>query len=295
MTDQTAINSKDFPGLYQSANQASILAQQVYFSWLAAYLILLVCAALVSFLWPTSTEGALASAALFLVTLSILIVLKVRRPDDVWYNGRAVAESVKTRSWRWMMRAEPYQDESNHALASKQIINDLKSILKQNRSLSHQLNSSAGILDPISEKMLAVRQMPLEKRLSVYREQRINNQATWYSKKSQLNKRRAYRWFCISFTLHATAIGMLLYRIKDPTFSAPVEVVATAAGSVLTWLQAKKHNELNSAYTLAAHEIVLIKGEAVSVKSEGDLSDFIISSENAFSREHTQWAARKSE
>lgn len=290
-----AVDSEALPGLYQSADQASLTAQSAYFWGLRLYLVLLVAAALVSFLWPSSSIGALASAALFLITLGILITLKVNRPDDLWYNGRAVAESVKTRAWRWMMRAEPYHETENLEIVSKQFINDLKAILSQNRSLSQVLHSEAGIKAPISSAMLAVRNLPLEDRLEIYREQRVNNQATWYSLKSQFNKLRARQWFWVSVVLHATAILMLLYRIKDPTLGLPVEVIATAAGAVLTWLQANKHNELNSSYALTAHEIVLIKGEALAVKSEGDLSDFVISSETAFSREHTQWSARKSE
>ena len=100
-------------------------------------------------------------------------------------------------------------------------------------------------------------------------------------------------WFWISVCLHALAIGLLLYRIKEPLFDLPIEVVAASAGAAITWLQAKKHNELNSSYALAAHEIVLIKGEALSVKSDKNLSEFVLDSENAFSREHTQWTARK--
>jgi hypothetical protein len=88
---------------------------------------------------------------------------------------------------------------------------------------------------------------------------------------------------------------MLLYRIKDPSLSLPIEVIATAAGAALTWLQAKKHNELNSAYALTAHEIALIKGESDSVHSEAQLSEYVVNSEAAFSREHTQWVARKGE
>lgn len=288
------VNAEDLPGLYQSADQTSLNAQSAYFWGLRLYLVLLVAAALVSFLWPRDSCGALASAALFLITLGILIALKVRRPDDLWYNGRAVAESVKTRTWRWMMCAEPYHETESLEIVSKQFINDLKAVLNQNRSLSQEFRPDAGIYEPISPKMFAIRQLPLDDRLNIYKDQRVNNQATWYSAKSQFNKRRARQWFWGSVALHATAISMLLYRIKDPTLGLPVEVVATAAGAVLTWLQAKKHNELNSSYALTAHEIVLIKGEALSVKSERDLSDFVISSETAFSREHTQWAARKS-
>ncbi|MBW2738535.1 MAG: DUF4231 domain-containing protein [Deltaproteobacteria bacterium] len=289
------LNRDTLPGIYQSADQASRSAQSSYFWGLRSYLILLVVAALVSFMSPTDSYGAIASATFFLITLGILIALRAKRPDDLWYHGRAVAESVKTRSWRWVMRAEPYEDTDNIEIVSKQFINDLKAILTHNRSLSEVLNSNEGIQDPISETMKRIRALSVAERLEIYKEQRIENQANWYSTKSLFNKRRAKQWFWVSVSLHAVAIAMLLYRINDPVYSLPVEVVATAAGAVLTWLQAKKHNELNSSYALAAHEIVLIKGEVLSVKNEKDLSEFVFDSETAFSREHTQWAARKTD
>ncbi len=289
------IEGDTLPGLYQSADKASLNSQSGYFFGLWAYLVLLVLAALVSYIWPKNPYGAIVSASLFLVTLGILIALRLIRPDDLWYNGRAVAESVKTRTWRWCMRAEPYQNCDNVDLVSRQFINDLKTILTQNRSLSKTLDAEAGVNDPISETMYRIRALPYEDRLEIYKKQRIDNQANWYSLKSQFNKRKARQWFWISVFFHALAIAMLLYRILDPLLGLPVEVVATAAAAVLTWLQAKKHNELNSSYALAAHEIILIKGEALSVKSEKELSEFVLDSENAFSREHTQWTARKAD
>ena len=119
----------------------------------------------------------------FLITLTILIYLRVYQPDDIWYNGRAVAESVKTRSWRWVMRAEPYEDTDNIERVSKQFINDLKAILNQNRSLSKAMESSAGLDAPISDVMNSIRRLAVEERLALYQEQRIDNQAIWYSKK----------------------------------------------------------------------------------------------------------------
>lgn len=287
------ITSDELPGLYQSANQASLNAQENYFRGLRWYLILLVCAAFISYAMPSNALGALLSAGLFLVTLGILIFIRVQRPDDTWYNGRAVAESVKTRSWRWMMRAEPYEDCESMKIVAKQFINDLKAILEQNKSLSHSLQSTSAAKDPISQTMKDVRSRNVKDRLSIYIDQRVQNQVEWYWHKARFNKRRAQQWFWVSVILHALAIAMLLYRIKDPSFSLPVEVIATGAGAALTWLQAKKHNELNSAYALTAHEIVLIKGESDSVHDEKQLSEYVINSEAAFSREHTQWVARK--
>ncbi|MBU1219430.1 DUF4231 domain-containing protein [Myxococcota bacterium] len=292
---ELVLKNESLPGLYQSADAASLEAQTVYFIALKAYLFLLVVAAFVSFAWPKNYYGAIVSAVLFLLTLGILIYLRVYRPDDIWYNGRAVAESVKTRAWRWVMRAEPYEDTDSIEIVSKQFINDLKTILHQNRSLSKVLDPSVGSEAPISEVMASIRRLSVEERLSIYQVQRIVNQATWYSKKSLFNKRRSKQWFGVSVALHLLAFIMLLYRIKDPLMSLPVESIAVAAGAVLTWLQAKKHNELNSSYSLAAHEIVLIKGESLDVKSEKELSAFVLDSESAFSREHTQWTARKVE
>ncbi len=290
-----SVTAKDLPGLYQSADNASICAQKIYYRSLACYLILLILASYISYGYSGTTNGAILSASLFLITLGILIWLRVKRPDDVWYNGRAVAESVKTRAWRWMMRAEPYHDTKNIEIVSKEFINDLKAILNQNRSISTMLGSYAEIEDPITEKMKNIRALDINERLNIYKTERIQDQSEWYSKKAIYNKKRATFWFWCSVVLHSAAVFMLLLRIKNPAQSYPIEVIATAAGGTLTWLQAKKHNELSSSYALAAHELVLIKGEDLSVKTEKELSDFVVNSEAAFSREHTQWVARKND
>ncbi|MGX9416933.1 DUF4231 domain-containing protein [Vibrio sp. WJH972] len=287
------LNEDDFPALYQSADQASLTAQSNYYFALKSYLFLLVIAALISFYYPADLIGALASASLFLITLCILIWLKVQKPEDTWYNGRAVAESVKTRTWRWVMKAEPYDQNVPDEQTRKEFLSDLKAILDQNRSLSAHLQSEKTNGNAISTQMFNIRNLSLEQRLSIYKNERVKNQADWYAKKSLFNKRRAKHWFIVSVVLHAVAIALLLWRITAPSLSLPIEVVATGASAVLTWLQAKKHNELNSSYSLAAHEIVLIKSEAESVASDKELSNFVVSSESAFSREHTQWSARK--
>lgn len=293
MTD-IRLDDSYLPALFQAADGASIKAQSDYYLALKSYLFLLVVAALISFYYPKCSFGALASASLFLFSLGILIWLKVQKPEDIWYNGRAVAESVKTRSWRWVMKAEPYEQDVSEEQVRKEFLSDLKAILDQNRSLSGHLDWHQNNGNAISNEMSLIRNLPFSERLSIYKQERVKDQADWYAKKSQFNKRRAKQWFVVSIILHSTAVLMLLIQINKPTLSLPIEVVATTASAVLTWLQAKKHNELNSSYSLAAHEIVLIKSEAESVDSERSLSSFVINSESAFSREHTQWSARKS-
>ena len=291
------IEDKHLPGLYQSADTASIDEQKKYFKGIACYLILLIIASLFAYFaddYPNPIFKII-STILFLLTLFIMIWLKVSRPDDIWYNGRAVAESVKTRSWRWMMRAEPYVDSENIEIMRKHFVNDLKTILKQNESLIGKLGITVSIEDPISEVMIEVRKLDLLERFDFYKKERITEQAKWYNKKAKFNKHKSKFWFWSTVGLHAVAIIVLLYNIYDPKLKLPIEVIAVVASSVLTWLQSKKHNELSSSYSLTAHEIVLIKSETTRIETESDFSDYIMNCENAFSREHTQWFARKNE
>lgn len=285
------ITEQELPGLYRAANSASQDAQTTHYLCLMSYLFFLVLAAAVSLWFSDLVVGAVISASLFLLTLGILIALRVMRYDDIWYNGRAVAESVKTRSWRWMMRAEPYEHCDNPTTVAKQFINDLKAILKQNQHLAGKLPTKEYMEEPISKSMKAIREMAVDERLKIYKSHRIQNQADWYSRNAVFNKKRSRQWFIVSVALHATAIFMLLLRIYEPKLPLPVVVVATAASAVLTWVQAKKYNELSSSYSLTVHEIILIKGEAISIKEEHELSNFVVNTETAFSREHTQWIA----
>jgi hypothetical protein len=297
MGDQSIsfFESDDLPGLYRSADRASSYAQRQYFCAIGLYLTLLIIASVVTFGSDNSSRLTLLSVCLFLLPLGIMIWLSIRKPEQIWFNGRAVAESVKTRAWRWMMRAEPYKDCGDEVIAVKKFISDLKQILEQNRSLGDALGIAASDSQPITEKMKQVRELPFEQRLEVYKQKRIDDQETWYSKKTIYNRKRSTQWFWVMVIFHAAAIIMLLYKMKTPTMKLPIQTIALGASSVLSWLQAKRHKELSSSYALAAHEIALIKGEAAIVNSEIELSDFVVNSENAFSREHTQWIARKKE
>jgi hypothetical protein len=94
--------------------------------------------------------------------------------------------------------------------------------------------------EAISDEMKAVRNLPLPERIDIYKKERIDDQSIWYSKKAQFNKRRAKQWFVVSIVLHLAAVLMLLYRIKEPTTSLPIEVIATAASAVFNMVAGKK-------------------------------------------------------
>jgi hypothetical protein len=59
------------------------------------------------------------------------------------------------------------------------------------------------------------------------------------------------------------------------------------------WVQTKRFQELAGSYALTAHEIMLLDAMLPSDQSDEKFSSFVGDAENAFSREHTQWRARR--
>lgn len=287
----STFDNSNLPGLYHAADGASRESQKRYFSGLVWYLALLVLAAAISFISPNSQTGTLASAIVFLASLGVLSWLRTEQPDEIWYNGRAVAESVKTRTWRWMMRAEPF--DKPDAASDAEFLSDLLAILRQNTSLSKHLTSVSGAQDAISAEMRVVRALAAPERLALYMSRRVQDQCIWYRKKAHHNKQTAKFFFRLSIVLHGSAVFMLLLRVAEPRLELPIEVIAAAAAAVLTWVQARKYDELTYSYALTAHEITILKSQAPQYPTESDLSEYVVGSEAAFSREHTQWSARR--
>jgi hypothetical protein len=142
--------------------------------------------------------------------------------------------------------------------------------------------------------MLDLRQGSFVDRKVTYLSQRIEEQRTWYSRKAKYNRDQSLKWFIALCVLYGIAIFLLIIRIANPSIPYwPVEVAAVGVSTVIGWMQLKRFNELASAYGLTAHEIGIIKTRFDSVTNLESLSRFVSDAENAFSREHTQWAARR--
>ena len=89
------------------------------------------------------------------------------------------------------------------------------------------------------------------------------------------------------------ALLLVLATIWYPSSLWPTPVLVVAAGGVLTWLNTKRFRELAAAYSLTAHEIGIAKSGLTAIVEEVRFSEFVGDMENAFSREHTQWVARR--
>ena len=94
----------------------------------------------IAFLVPSSYAAAFAAIAAIVLLGSIVAkyIAKQRADEKEWFDGRAVAESVKTLSWRYMMRLEPFEDD---ATSDHKFMEELNSILETRTELQYRIGS----------------------------------------------------------------------------------------------------------------------------------------------------------
>lgn len=285
------MNHSDYPALYQSASELSERSQNVFYRAFLSHMTLLAIASAISVANSPSAEVAILQALVLVGALGCAIYLFSVRPERHWYSGRAVAESIKTSTWRYITRAEPF--DSSDEVDRHNFRLKLKAIVEQNKDVAGLLVTHLDGVQ-ISDAMENLRQTTDAQRLAYYRIHRITDQQTWYAKKASANRMSVNRYFIALLITIGVSIFLSIAKVLHPTAPYwPTDFFVTVAAALLSWIQAKRFQELSVSYSLAAHEISLIREQAATSMKTDELSKFVGDAENAFSREHTQWTARK--
>ena len=279
------------PALYESADKIAKDSQSV-FCWLFGMnLVFLTIAVALSVFYVASVEFIYCQIFVLFSSLGITILLGYQLPEKTWYGGRALAESTKTMAWRFMMKAEPFNVDDTKS--SELFLEKLKKLIRDNKEITSKSVASLGKKE-ITDEMKSVRASKMADRKTYYLNNRIINQLDWYKSKSAFNQKRAKQFFYLIILVTLLAIAFSIFRISNPTAEQwPTDVYIGIASALLGWNQAKKFRELSASYAQTAYEINLIKAQSAQVKTEKDFSIFVSDAENAFSREHVQWLARR--
>lgn len=298
MPNTQKIVESDYPGLYQASDSASKKAQSNYVFIIAINLILMIIAAGISIYDYKSVGSKFAIYVIVGITLLGALILTIitltKKYEDVWYQGRALAESVKTLTWRYIMCSELFEITLNEGDVQQKFLSRLMDLSKEFSKLNSVMDAKLLNLSPISSLMGEIRNLPISDRKSYYVENRIEDQRNWYAKKAKFNKRKYNLWFGIIIFSQSFSLVFIAYLLVCPDSKwNMVGLFTTFASAALSWLQLKQHQELRQAYTTATFELTYIAELAKQVQNNDDLSKFVLDSENAISREHTLWLAQR--
>lgn len=290
--DKETMNYIDYPQLYRVADSLSVKYQKKHFGLLAAYLLLLIVSAII----PMCGNCVLAnsiSLGLFLLSAALYAISQISNPLNLWYNGRAVAESVKSMTWKWMMMADPYSCKTQ-GTASLDLQKDLQNFLKQNNVLFKNYQEDDGNSYSISNKMKEIRNAAAIVKMKFYNKNRVQEQLNWYRDKSKILHRRNIVMSRIIGGCYVIMTILMIVSIVKPNKFLPIEIIAVVITAFISWSEAKKYKELSCAYSLAVNEMSIInKDQLESQVSEAEVAEFVLKCENAFSHEHTLWNIHK--
>ncbi len=289
MPDQKVVRREDLPEIYRKAGDASARSQNLFLVWNLINIAALTLAALVSALKGWLHSGGAAAGAVLLAAGAVMTFwLRKSRYERRWYRSRAVAESVKTLSWRYMMRASPFaggslQDEAQAAALFETFVHDIADQEAAPVPKTHE----------ITGKMKEVREKTPAERAEIYVRERFEPEREWYDTNSKKNSRNGDRVLLLAIATQIIACGLAVIQIfhETPDF---VGVFATASAGALAWMQAKRYEDLAQAYVTAAKELSRIGSTVIPAAiSDAGLSRFVLDAENAISREHTLWLAKR--
>ena len=292
------IREDQLPAAYRASDRAAIDAQRTYLILVRINIVLILAGAATTS-WAIQVapaRAALAVVGAIALGLGSLLTLaiKVTNYDKVWFGARAIAESIKTLVWRYMTRAHPFDPILDENQADELFCKEVAHILLERRTLGGFLARTEAADGQITDLMRKVRRESTALRKSLYLRERIKNQHTWYANKGKANRVSATTWLIAIALCQALAVVAAILLVRWPWFDLNfASILSALAVALLAWLQVKRHQDLSHSYGLAAHELGLIEALEKHILSDEDLSKFVGDAENAISREHTMWLARR--
>ena len=291
-------NDENLPALFIAADKLSRKSQREYIRSMRLSIILLALSSLLGSIAFSDLESkkwlAVITAIVTAVSLFFITKIESEKKDRDWYDGRAVAESVKTKAWRYMLHSDPYTFSLGDTNARASFLNSIKEIREQRSDFIAKIDPNLASKQQITDEMTRVRSMEFSDRKRLYLEDRIKDQIKWYAEKAENNKRHTDSWFRIIIYFQLTSIiGSILAIVQPDTNINLVGVFTAFASSAIAWLQLKRYQELSNSYSLAAQELGLILEQGNSIIEANEFPKFVSDAETAISREHTLWAARR--
>jgi hypothetical protein len=233
------------------------------------------------------------SALSFLVALVLKFIARASAFDSDWYNGRALAETVKGLAWRYMMRTPPYAT----ADADRRFTVDLTQALRRAPGFRQATDRLPARPQQISTLMREVRALHVADRRAYYLAERVLDQADWYQARSAASSRAGSRWFWLSvvFEVAAAAFALAALAGGGDALLRVIAVMASIALAITAWSQLNRYDELSRSYATAFQELSLIAASATDDADRAALEELVRDGEEAIGREHRLWIGKRGE
>lgn len=282
-----------YPTIFEKADSKSLSAQKNFINLNKGILGLLVISTFLSSIKTDEKWIAVISSFLLVISLILTILIMFFKPEKTWYDGRAIAESAKSLTWKFITGTKPFSFKLKSIDAEEKLIKNLKQIIGQKKEFFQLIGEEFGEGDQITQSMVDLRKLNLKDKIELYSSKRLEVQRKWYYNKSKENRKNKNLSFGAIITFQVLAIVSLVLDYFGLIDFMTTPLMACLASSFIAWLQLKRFQELTESYGITATELNLIKSKVRHIKDESDFENFVDDAETAISREHTLWLARR--
>lgn len=251
-----------------------------------------VAAAALSAISGVSVIGRAASilaAIVFALGVGIAWMARGAEYDKAWYQARAVAESAKSMAWQYAVGGGPF------ALSAQVDVDRM--LTHRLRGIRERFASSLPLHDgggQVTDAMREQRAQSLGARKGAYERLRLRDQMAWYTQKAEANSASGRRWMTVAIAAQAAGVAAVILQAADVWDLALAGVMAALASAVIAWVNFRDHATLAAAYSTTAEDLSSVLEEMERLgPGEEEWAAFVDEAEQAISREHTLWLARK--
>ncbi|MGW5160218.1 DUF4231 domain-containing protein [Nonomuraea wenchangensis] len=289
-------SSADIPSLYRAAQAASRGGQKRFLRAIRLRLTLLVLAAVMSAAtWRVAGIELLAilSVIAFGGALIAGTYLALARPEKAWYEGRAVAESVKSLMWRYMAGGATFSvgGPNSDLTVEKLFVHRCQEVIQSCPELD--LTPTEGSADEVTQHMTYVRSLPFIERREHYIRGRLEEQIKWYGQRSRFNRRSALAWMAGLLGLEFAGLVAAILRATGLFSIDILGIISAVAAGGIAWVQAKRYQALAAAYAVSYHELAMVRIGASSAVGEEAWESYVDAVEDAILRENNLWGASR--
>ena len=220
MANQNPPRSREaelLPDPFWAADLASLRGQDFALYGYRWQLGLTVLAALFGTLPPHKDAGInvvpLASLLFLAAAGAVAWTVHRRAPQEQWYEGRSAAESVKALTWKYVVRAQPFEGKAVDLEVDKRFDDLVRDI-----SYAFPDGPAAASTTQVNDEMRRDRQSDLRSRRNLYVRERVRAQRVWYEDRANDCDQKVQMWGVALAAVFGA--GLLIAGLEATAFSS---------------------------------------------------------------------------
>ncbi|MFD7705777.1 DUF4231 domain-containing protein [Streptomyces sp. NPDC059785] len=281
--------------MFHESDRRALTRQSESFFAVRAQLVVLLLATFSATLAERVDSHAAAGVAAALYALTVYIGLHAsrRRARAHWQAHRAVAETVKSLAWQYMVHGGPFRSGLADAegLFAERLADRLRELRKVGWEDDRpEVDTGTGQITPA---MRAVRAKPFEVRRDIYLRDRVLEQLVWYGAKASQARRAAARWSTVTALLTLLALLAAVLRAMGALGGWDLTgVLSASAAAGVAWQEMRRHRPLTYAHSLIEQDLDTARIGMGTTLTEDGWADAVADAERLVSPQHTDWLVR---